>query len=101
MKKDLVEVGIGVASVVIAEVLGTTIYKMQKDGKLNKKEGEKMMRDTIAKVRATGTRYAKQANSQMSNLAKASPFATKREMAQLNAKIDKLIKSQKARARKR
>lgn len=103
-KKELEELGIGVASVAIVGVLAATIRKMQKEGKLNKKEGERMLHQAIAGIRSVSTKYAKVANADMDRVVKAgtkaSPFATKKEIAQLNAKIDKLTKLQKAKKRR-
>ncbi len=107
-KKELMELGVGIASVVLAEVL----LQMKKEGKLNTKEAQKMMKRTMANAKKSGTKYAAMAQAQMSKEMKmaqsemnrqvnravdASPFATKKEFAKLNAKIDKLSKMSKRR----
>ncbi len=103
-KKELEGLGIGVASAVIVGVLATTVRKMQKEGKLNKREGEKIIKNTMAQVNAASTKYAGEAQEQVDKVlkasVKASPFATKKEIRDLNAKMDKLMKMQKAGAKK-
>lgn len=95
IKKGLVEIGIGVASYMIVNAVANEIKKLEKEGKLNKKDGEKMMNDAMNKYQTTKSKYAKDIQAQVNNLIKASPFATKKDIEALNAKMDKLIMSSK------
>jgi polyhydroxyalkanoate synthesis regulator phasin len=100
IKKGLVDLGIGVASYVIIESLTNTVHKMEKEGKLNKKEGERMVREAVSKYEAGSAKYTKVAMEQLDNLIKASPFATKKDIEELHARLDRLNKSsQKAAGR--
>ncbi len=86
--------GIGVASYVIMESLGNTIHKMEKEGKLNKKEGRKMMQDAVKKYGIASTKYANAAQIQIDKIVDASPFATKKDVENLTVRVNRLSKKQ-------
>lgn len=90
VKKGL-EFGIGMTSITL-EALTNALNKLEKEGKLNKKDGEKMAREVISKYQAAGRKYAAEVHSQMSRAMKANPIATKEDMKDLNARLNKQIK---------
>jgi polyhydroxyalkanoate synthesis regulator phasin len=94
IKNGLVDFAIGVVSYVTVDAIITQIKKLQKEGKLNRKDGEKMMHDVVKKYQTIGNKYTKDVQSRFGNLMKASiktsPFATKEDIENLNAKIDEL-----------
>lgn len=90
IEKGLVEFGMGVVSYLVLDTIAGEVKRLEKEGKLNKQEGEKMMRDAISKYQTTKSKYEKNIQSHVDNLVKASPFATKEDIASLNAKIDRL-----------
>jgi polyhydroxyalkanoate synthesis regulator phasin len=90
IKKGL-EFGMGLAYIT-ADALKNAVDAMEKKGKLSHKEGEKMVKATIKSYQQQSVKYAQNVKSQINGMMKKSPFATKKEMADLNAKIDDVIK---------
>ncbi len=92
--KGLVELGIGVVSIIAADAILNTVKKLQKEGKLNKKEADKMIKDVTQKYKVASGKAASELQTQVNNLLKvsadASPFASKSDIKQLNAKIARL-----------
>ncbi len=106
IKKGIVDFGVGVVSYVAVEAIINSVKKLEKEGKLNKKEGEKLMHNAVKAYEKTSSKYAKELQMQVDSLMKASmkasPFATKKEIADLNAKLDRLLsKSMKAKTAKK
>ncbi len=99
VKQGIVEFGIGVVSYVAVDAIANAIKNLEKEGKLNRKEGEKMMRDAVNKYQAKSSEYAKDIQSRVDELMKAgiksAPFATKQDIENLNAKIERLSKLSK------
>jgi len=99
-KNGLVEFGLGIVSYVVSDAMVNWIKKLEKDGKLTKKDGEKIMQDLVKKYNSTSNKFGKEIKSQLGDLVKASPIATKKDLADLNAKIEELrALSKKANAR--
>jgi polyhydroxyalkanoate synthesis regulator phasin len=90
VKKGL-EFGMGVAYIT-AGALKDAADIMEKKGKISHKQGEKMVQDTIKQYQAQSVKLAKDVRAQINGMMKKAPFASKKEMADLNAKIDKIIK---------
>lgn len=90
VKKGL-EFGMGLAYIT-AGALKDAADILEKKGKISHKEGEKMVRATVKQYQAQSIKYAKNVQSQINSMTKKAPFASKKEMAELNAKIDKVIK---------
>lgn len=106
VKKGLVELGVSVVSYVVVDAVSKAVKNMEREGKLSKKEGERMVREVVNKYQTKSSQYAKEAQSKVDDLmkasVKASPFATKEDIENLNAKIDRLSAlSKKANASKR
>ena len=85
------EIGLGVASMT-ANALNEAVKVMEKKGKLSHKDGEKIVRATIKSYQDQSIKYAKNVRSQMNSMMKKAPFATKKEMDDLDAKINKVMK---------
>ena len=90
VKKGM-EFGVGVAYMAVKAMNGA-LDKLEKEGKINKKDSERLVKETVKKYEAQGEKYAKSAKKEMDSLAKSAPFVTKREMKELNAKIDSISK---------
>ncbi len=91
VKKGL-EFGMGLAYIT-AGAMKDAADMLEKKGKISHKEGEKMVRATIKQYQAQSVKYAKDVQVQINSLMKKAPsFASKKEIAELNAKIDKVIK---------
>jgi polyhydroxyalkanoate synthesis regulator phasin len=99
-KNGLVEFGLGIVSFVVSDAMVNWIKKLEKEGKLTKKDGEKMMQDLIKKYNSTSSKFEKEVRSQVDDLIKASPIATKKDLDDINAKIEELrVLSKKANVR--
>ncbi len=95
IKDGLVEFGIGIVSYVAADAIVTAVKKLEKEGKLNRKEGEKLMHDVVQKYQTAGRKYGKDLQSHIDSVmeesVKASPFATKKDVEDINRKLDRLV----------
>jgi len=94
MKDGLVEFGIGIVSYVAADAIVTAVKKLEKEGKLNRKEGEKLVHDVVQKYQTAGRKYGKDLQSHIDSVMeesiKASPFATKKDIDDINRKLDRI-----------
>jgi polyhydroxyalkanoate synthesis regulator phasin len=90
MQKGM-EFGVGVAYMAVKAMNGA-LDKLEKEGKINRKDSERLVKETVKKYEAQGDRYAKSVKSQMDGLMKSAPFVTKKEMKELNARIDSISK---------
>ncbi len=91
VKKGM-EFGVGVAYMAVKAMNGA-LDKLEKEGKIDRKDSERLVRETVKKYEAQGDRYAKSVKSQMDSLTKsAAPFVTKKEMKELNDRIDSISK---------
>ncbi len=99
MKNGFVEFGMGVVSYVAADAIVTAVKKLEKEGKLNRKEGERFMKEVVEKYQTASRNYGKtmqsQIDSMMDEQIKSSPFATKKQVQDLNARLDRLAASSK------
>ncbi len=105
IRDGLVEFGVGVVSYVAADAIITAVKRLEKEGKLNRKEGERLVHDVVQKYQKASTEYGKNLQSHidtvMKESVKSSPFATKKDMESMNAKLDKLMAvANKANAKK-
>ncbi len=96
-KKGL-QFGIGLGYLAM-ETLERELKKLEKKGKISRKESEKLVLDTIRDYQAQGEKYAKQVQDEIDKFAKSNPVATKKDLAALNARIQKLTKPAKKRKR--
>lgn len=105
IKDGLVEFGIGIVSYVAADAIVTAVKKLEKEGKLNRKEGEKLMHDVIQKYQTAGSKYGKDLqahiDSVMEESIRASPFATKKDVEDINRKLDRVVALSKKASEKR
>jgi len=84
--------GVGVAYIAVKAMNGA-LDKLEKEGKINKKDSERLVRETVKKYESQGEKYAKTVKNQMDGLTKsAAPFVTKKEMKELNDRIDSISK---------
>ena len=91
VKKGM-EFGVGVAYMAVKAMNGA-LDKLEKEGKIDRKDSERLVRETVKKYEAQGEKYAKNVKSQMDSLTKsAAPFVTKKEMKELNDRIDSISK---------
>ncbi len=91
MVKKSIEFGVGVASIT-ASALADAVSKLEKKGKISPKEGERMVREAAKRYQAQSVKYAKEVRAQIDGMVKSAPFATRREIEELSAKIDAVIK---------
>jgi len=95
IRDGLVEFGLGIVSYVAADAIVTAVKKLEKEGKLNRKEGEKLMHDVVQKYQTASSQYGKDLQSHIDSVMKesikSSPFATKKDMEAVNAKMDRLL----------
>ncbi len=94
IRDGLVEFGIGIVSYVAADAIVTAVKKLEKEGKLNRKEGERLMHDVVQKYQTAGRKYGKDLQSHIDSVMeesiKASPFATKKDIEDINRKLDRI-----------
>ncbi len=98
MVKKGLEFGMGVAYIT-ASALKEAANILEKKEKISHKEGERMVRATVRQYQAQSVKYAKSVKVQINRMAKKAPFASKKDMAELNAKIDAVIKQMNKRKR--
>jgi polyhydroxyalkanoate synthesis regulator phasin len=90
------EFGLGVGYITV-EALERAMDKLAKEGKISKKDGEKMVRDLASKYEIAGRKYSDEVQARLDRFVNQAPFATKKDIADLNAKLDRIGKT----ARKR
>src|SRR5271157_4600837 len=91
MVKKGLEFGLGIASIT-ANALNDAVKTMEKKGKLSHTEGERMVQATIKSYQVQSIKYAKDVRSQINSMLKKAPFATRKEIDDLDAKMDAIIK---------
>jgi polyhydroxyalkanoate synthesis regulator phasin len=99
LTKRGLEIGLGVAAITIT-ALGEVMKDLEQQGKISRKDGEKMVRDMAKKYKVEGAKYAKRAQSQMNELMKSSPIVTRKDLDEINAKIEKINKQLSRKGRK-
>ena len=90
VKKGL-QFGLGV-TYITAKALNQAMVKMEKEGKIDRKDGEKLVKETIGKYQKEGNAYAKDVRTKLNKLVKVAPFASKKDIAEINAQIEKINK---------
>ncbi len=93
------ELGVGLAFITV-EALTNALDKLEKEGKLDKKDGDKMLKAVVAEYQAEGKKYADNLKSQIDALLKANPLAMKNDMNEMDVRIKKDIKNLSARLNK-
>jgi polyhydroxyalkanoate synthesis regulator phasin len=96
MVKKSLEFGLGVGYITV-EALNDAMDRLAKEGKISRKEGEKMVREVMSKYHVKGAAYSKEMQANLDRIMKAAPFATKKDIANLNAKIDQMSRAMKKR----
>ena len=91
MVKKSIEFGIGAAYLTV-EALHAALDTLEKDGKISKKDSERLVKETVKKYEVQGGKYAKKVRHEMDSIAKSTSFATKKEMDELNVKIESISK---------
>lgn len=98
-RKSLIELGIGIVSLVATDAILNTVKTLEKEGKFNKKDTDKILKEVSKKYKLVTTKYSKDLQSQLDRLvkegSKANPFVTKKDLEELRAKMEKLDKSLK------
>lgn len=92
--KQGLEFGAGMTYMTM-DALNKALKKLEKEGKINRRDSEKLVRDTVRGYQAMGSKYARQMESQVGQFIKKNPWATKKDIENLQAqikRIDKLIK---------
>jgi polyhydroxyalkanoate synthesis regulator phasin len=97
VKKGL-QFGVGVGYIAV-EALEEAMGRLAKEGRINQRDAEKMVRDLATKYRLAGNEYSKEVQAKLDKFVKQAPFATKKDIADLNAKIDRMAKASKKRKR--
>lgn len=85
--KTGLEFGVGLTYLTIG-ALTQVAKKLEKEGKINRKDSEKLVKDFLKQYQSEGGKYAKQAEAYM----KKNPFATKKDIAEINARINQINK---------
>ncbi|VVB76863.1 Poly(hydroxyalcanoate) granule associated protein (phasin) [uncultured archaeon] len=98
--------GLGVSYITL-DAVNDALDRLAKEGKISKADGEKMVRELTAKYTAERAQRVKEAQARMQKrmkemqkemqkqfdgAIKAAPFATKKDVASLNAKIEAMSK---------
>jgi polyhydroxyalkanoate synthesis regulator phasin len=91
MVKMGMEFGVGVAYMAV-KALNGALDKLEKEGRINRKDSERLVKETVKKYQAQGDVYARTVKTKMDSLTKSAPFVTKKEMKELNARIDSISK---------
>ena len=104
-KKGLVELGIGIVSLVAADAISNAMTKLEKEGKLNKKEAEKAMKEAVSKYKKLSGKYTDKLQSQIDDFIRESvkasnPFVSKKDFEELRAKMEKLDKDLRKKSKK-
>ena len=86
--------GVGVGYIAV-EALEEAMDRLAKEGRIDQKDAEKMVRELAAKYRLAGKEYSKEVQAKLDKFVKQAPFATKKDIADLNAKIDRVSKAAK------
>lgn len=89
MVKKGLEIGLGVTAITVAALM-EVMNSLEKQGKINRKEGEKMVHEMAKKYGAQGAQYAAKMQGQLKDLVKSAPFASKKDIEMINAKIDEI-----------
>jgi polyhydroxyalkanoate synthesis regulator phasin len=97
VKKSL-EFGLGVGYITV-EALEQAMDRLAKEGKISKKDGEKMVRELASKYEIAGKKYSREVQARLDRFVNQAPFATKKDIADLNAKINRMGKASKKRKR--
>jgi polyhydroxyalkanoate synthesis regulator phasin len=95
MKKGL-ELGLGITAITVG-ALTEAMNKLEKEGKISRKEGERMVRDVVDKYHAKNKKYMDDMQKQLEGLMKSMPFATKKDIENINARIERMFKQSKKR----
>jgi polyhydroxyalkanoate synthesis regulator phasin len=90
--KKWIEFGLGVAAIT-GEALNEAMTKLEKEGKISRKDGKRMVDAMISKYKSKQSKYESDARAQMASFMKTLPFATKKDIADLNRKISSMSKS--------
>lgn len=83
------EFGLGVGYITV-EALEEAMDRLAREGKISKKDGEKMVRELVSKYEITGSKYSREVQARLDRFVKQAPFATKKDIADLNAKIARM-----------
>lgn len=83
--------GAGVAYLAVG-AMTDALHKLEKEGKIDKEVSEKLVQEATKKYEAEGKKYLKKVKGQMDQLMKSSPFVTRKQMDELNAKIKSINK---------
>lgn len=86
-----IEFGLGVAYIT-AGALSDALMQMEKKGAISPREGARLVRKTADQYRTQSVKYAKDVRVQINKMAKTAPFATRKEIKDLTAQVDKLLK---------
>ncbi|MGA3020883.1 MAG: hypothetical protein ABSD68_02960 [Candidatus Micrarchaeales archaeon] len=97
VKKGL-ELGLGITAITVG-ALTEAMNKLEKEGKISRKEGERMVHDIVNKYHANNKKYMTDMQKQLDGLMKAMPFATKKDIDSINAKIERIFKQTKKKRR--
>lgn len=90
--KKWLEFGLGIAAIT-GEALNEAMTKLEKEGKISRKEGKQMVDAMIKKYKSKQGKYESDARAQMASFMKTLPFATKKDIEDLNRKISNIGKS--------
>ncbi len=93
--QNSVKFGIGMTYLTLDSVT-KAMKKLEKQGKINKKESEKFVNDMVKEYKTKGALYAKEMQKQMKKqtgkLAKNAPLVSQKDIDALNAKAAELSK---------
>lgn len=90
MKRGL-ELGVGVTYLAL-DAVNETLNRLEKEGKINRKDSEKAVREVIKQYQSQSSKYAKEAQKQVDAIIKSNKIVTKKDLVRIDAEIKKLNK---------
>jgi polyhydroxyalkanoate synthesis regulator phasin len=89
--KKVLAIGLGVAAITMS-ALNDVMTELEKEGKVSRKDGEKMVRELAKKYKKQGVKYADKAQKQFGALMKKYPVVTQKDIDDIYAEIEKINK---------
>lgn len=89
--KNGIKIGVGVAYLAL-DAMNNALEKLQKEGKISKKDSERLVQQMAKEYEAKGRKYAEQAQKQVDAMIKSNHLVTKKDLAKINAELVRLNK---------
>ncbi len=86
-----IEFGFGVASITV-KALNKALDDLEKEGKLDKKDSEKLVLETVKKYEKECDKYVKDVKAQLDKAKKSMPKLSKKELSEVNKRMNEINK---------